>query len=122
MAIDSGRYAADGSWRVTVVDGTSWVGVFAADGSLNVKVSNGTTDRGIYHWASGAILVTVRLTAGASLYAPDSSLYVSESPYVYGSRYVTAVSGSLSPVSGDAPIMAFDDELNSQLFPLLEDI
>lgn len=96
MAINSGVYAADGSLRVTVVDGTAHVGVYAADGSINVKKSNGSTDRGIYHWASGAILVTVRASAGASIYAPDGSLYVSESPYVSGSQRVTVVSGSLS--------------------------
>lgn len=103
MAINSGRYAPDGSWRVTVVNGTSHVGLYAADGSLNVKVSNGTTDRGIYHWASGAILVTVRNTAGASIYAPDGSLYVSASPYKHGSRFVTVVSGSLGGGGGATP-------------------
>jgi hypothetical protein len=104
MAIDSGVYAADGSFRVTVVDGTSHVGLYAADGSFNVKESNGTTDRGIYHWASGAILVTVRASAGASIYAPDGSLYVSESPYVHGSQRVTVVSGSFGGGGGGDPV------------------
>ena len=100
MAINRGVYAAYGSLRVTVVDGNSHVGVYAADGSINVKVSNGTTDRGFYHWASGAILVTVRSTAGASIYAADGSLYVSETPYKHGSQRVTVVSGSLGGGGG----------------------
>jgi hypothetical protein len=105
MAIDSGVYAADGSFRVTVVDGTSHVGLYAADGSFNVKESNGTTDRGIYHWASGALLVTVRASAGASIYASDGSLYVSESPYVHGTQRVTAVSGSFGGGGGGGELM-----------------
>src|SRR4051812_12647157 len=88
----SGLYAADGSWNVTVVTGSSFTGVFAADGSLNVKVR--TSEYGIYH-SCGAILVTVRSVPGAGLYAPDGSWYVSASPYVYGSQRVTVVSGSL---------------------------
>lgn len=96
MAINSGVYAQDGSLRVTVVDGSSHVGMYASDGSINVKKSNGSSDRGFYHWASGAVLVTVRSSAGGGVYAPDGSLYVSESPFVYGSQRVTVVSGSLS--------------------------
>lgn len=92
MAIDSGVYAADGSWRVTVVDGTAFVDLYAADGSLNVKVRSDET--GVYD-QSGALLVTVRAAAGASIYASDGSLYVSESPYVHGSQRVTVVSGAL---------------------------
>lgn len=106
MAINSGVYAADGSLRVTVVDGTTHVGVYAADGSINVKVSNGTTDHGFYHWASGAVLVTVRSVAGGSVYAADGSLYVSETPFVHGSQHVTAVSGSLGRIT--TPILAMD--------------
>lgn len=104
MAIDSGIYAADGSLRVTVVDGTTYVGTYASDGSLNVKIRS---DEFGYYDQSGAMLVTVRSVAGSSLYAPDGSIYVSASPYVYGSVRVTAVSGSL--VGGPtAPVLAMD--------------
>lgn len=92
MAIDSGVYAVDGSLRVTVVTGATYVGTYAPDGSLNVKVRS--TETGYYH-SSGAMLVTVRSSTGASVYAPDGSLYVSTTPYVYGSQRVTVVSGSL---------------------------
>lgn len=100
MAIDRGVHAQDGSFRVTVVDGSTYVGTYASDGSLNVKVRS---DEIGYYDQSGAMLVTVRSSAGAGIYAQDGSLYVSESPYVYGSQRVTVVSGSLSggpPPSG----------------------
>ncbi len=103
MAIDRGVYAADGSLRVTVVDGTTHVGTYAPDGSLNVKVR--ASEFGYYH-SSGAALVTVRSTPGSSVYASDGSLYVSASPYVYGSQRVTVVSGSLSSIS--TPVLAMD--------------
>lgn len=84
----NGVYAADGSWNVTVVSGTDTNGMYAPDGSIRVVVR--TIEYGIYHY-SGAILVTVRTTPGSSIYTPDGSLYVSESPYVYGSQKVTVV-------------------------------
>lgn len=93
MAINSGVYAVDGSLRVTVVTGSIYVGTYAPDGSLNVKVRS--TETGYYH-SSGAMLVTVRSVAGVGIYASNGSLYVSTSPYVYGSQRVTVVSGSLS--------------------------
>lgn len=93
MAIDRGVYAADGSFRVTVVDGTTYVGTYAPDGSLNVKVRSDETG---YYDQSGAMLVTVKSVASASLYTNNGSIYVSTSPYVHGSVRVTVVSGSLS--------------------------
>lgn len=103
MAIYRGVYAADGSLRVTVVTGAAYVGTYAPDGSLNIKVRS---DEFGYYDQSGAALVTVRATPGSSVYASDGSLYISESPYVYGSQRVTVVSGSLSSLS--APVLAMD--------------
>lgn len=89
----NGIYAADGSWNVTVVSGSTFTGLFAADGSFNIKVR--TSEYGAYH-SCGAILVTVRTVPGTSIYAPDGSMYVSTAPYVYGSQRVTVVTGTLS--------------------------
>lgn len=112
MPINSGIYAEDGSLRVTVVDGNTFVGLYAADGSYNVKVRS--DEFGIYD-QSGAILVTVRSTPGAGIYTPNDNLYVSTSPYVYGSQRVTVVSGSLTPPGpGGAGTLLFTVPLLTQ--------
>jgi hypothetical protein len=72
------RREADGSVAVTVVDGTTRVGLFAADGSINVVLSDGVTlNKNVYH-PCGALNVTLAPTAGVGAYAPDGTLYVSE--------------------------------------------
>lgn len=88
----AGLYAADGSWNVTVVDGSLAVGFYADDGSMNVIQSDGSA--GPLVDPCGAIRVTLVLSA-AKRYADDGSLNVTESPYVEGGPLkVTAVSGS----------------------------
>ncbi len=57
----SGVYAADGSWNVSVVDGSSFTGLYAADGSLNVIKSPGSTFVGMYH-PCGALYVSGNFT------------------------------------------------------------
>lgn len=89
-----GRYAADGSWNVTVVDGTSRTGLVAADGSINVVVAPGSTLVGLQH-ACGALNVTPKTSNQLGIMEPDGSLRVSESPYYSNTQRVTVVSGSL---------------------------
>lgn len=85
-------YAADGSWNVTVVAGTSWTGQFAADGSRNVIYD--TTYRGVYH-PCGALRYTKVTTPQNSIYAADGSINVSTGTYQPGTQRVTVVSGVL---------------------------
>lgn len=67
-----GVYAPDGSYRVTLVTGTSYVGRYAPDGSINVTLD--TAGVGIYH-PSGAIRGT-NITAGAvGIYSPNGGYY-----------------------------------------------
>lgn len=89
--------AADGSLRITVVDGSTHAGVYAADGSINVIVSPGSSWVGAYH-PCGAWYVTVSPGTLVPARAPDGSLYVQVSPYNGTSgQNVTVVSGSLGP-------------------------
>lgn len=93
-----GVYAADGSWNVSVVSGSTRTGIYAADGSLNVVLAPGSSYVGAYH-PCGALWVTVSPGTFVPVRAPDGSLYVQQSPYVNNSgQKVTAVSGSLTPV------------------------
>lgn len=89
-----GIYAADGSWNVTIVDGTTFTSYYAADGSVNVV--HDTVFFGAYH-PCGALRVTYTSSAVNQRYAPDGSIYVSTTPYVTGAQPVTAVSGSFGP-------------------------
>jgi len=93
-----GRYAANGSMNVTVVDGSTYTGLNAADGSLNVVVSPGTGYVGAYH-PCGAWYVTVSPGNVINSRAPDGSLYVSTTGSNNSGLYVTAVSGSLTPTT-----------------------
>lgn len=92
-------YAADGSLRVTVVSGSSYVGRYAPDGSVNVVVSNGSTYTGLHH-PSGAMYVINTESPITSIQHPSGAWYVSDSPYATGSNRVTVVSGSLTPGGG----------------------
>ncbi len=88
-------YASDGSFNITVVDGTSRTGRYAADGSLNVVQADGVAPCGINH-PCGAYWVTVQPASRTGLHAPDGSLYIKVSPYTYSGGYrVTVVSGVL---------------------------
>jgi hypothetical protein len=91
-----GIRADDGTLRVTVVDGTTNVGLHAPDGSINVIESNGTY-LGLYH-PCGALQVTVvDGSAFVGFYAIDGSMNVIESvSRASGATPVTAVSGTLA--------------------------
>lgn len=90
-------YAADGSFNVTVVDGTTIGGLQAADGSYNVVQVDGTSIVGLHH-ACGAYNV-VHGTVGSIYDSPHhacGAYYVSVSPYLPNTMQVTVVSGSLT--------------------------
>lgn len=89
-------YAADGSWNVTVVDGSTYTGLYAADQSLNVIQSPGNVFVGAYH-PCGAQYVTTNISGAVSFYAPDGSVYVTNTgfPSTNRGQPVTVVSGSL---------------------------
>jgi hypothetical protein len=89
----AGLYAADGSFNVTVVDGTDWVGLYAADGSWNVIAVDGTEYVGVYD-ASGALNVYVSDGTYRGWYHPSGAWNVAESPYVTGVSKVTPVGGT----------------------------
>lgn len=67
-----GIYAPDGSIRVTLVTGLTYVGRYAPDGSLNVTLD--TAGVGIYH-PSGAIRGTNISAGSLGLYAPNGGYY-----------------------------------------------
>lgn len=93
-----GKYAVDGSWNITVVDGLSYTGIQAADGSFNVIVAPGGTYVGAYH-PCGAWYVTVSPGTLVPIRAADGSMYVIEAaaPSTNTGQPVTVVSGSLNP-------------------------
>lgn len=117
-------YAADGSLRISVVDGTTYVGRYAADGSMNVVKSDGSTYTGLHH-PSGAMYVVPTTSPIVSIQHPSGGWYVSESPYQTGSNRVTVVSGSLSfgPGTGDGTMdFSLAGGYNTGLLIILEDI
>lgn len=89
-------YAADGSWNVTVVDGSTYTGLYAADQSLNVIKSSGSSFVGAFH-PCGAQYVTTNTSGLVPFYAPDGSIYVTNTgmPSTDQGQPVTVVSGSL---------------------------
>lgn len=105
MAINSGILAADGSYRVTVVNGVSYTGVFAADGSFNVVSSPGSAYVGAYH-PCGAWWVTLQSASTNSIRAADGSLNVSVTTYQPGTQYVTVVGGQFNTTTGTPPNVA----------------
>lgn len=111
-----GLYAADGSIRVTVVDGTVRTGLYAADGSWNVVLSDGVGFAGVYH-PCGGYWVTVLTSGPAGIYATDGSLYVQETPYTYsGGLRVTVVSGSLGSLTAPVLTLLTDATDNTPLW------
>ncbi len=84
-----GLYASNGSINVTVVTGSSYVGMYAPDGSMNVTGSDGT---GLHH-RCGALSVTSSLDGNVltGRYAPDKSMYINSSGFNNGSQYVTYI-------------------------------
>jgi hypothetical protein len=88
-------YAEDGSFNITVVDGTSITGRYAADGSWNVVQADGVAPCGVNH-PCGAMWVTVQPAERTGLHAPDGSYYIKETPYTYSGGYrITVVGGVL---------------------------
>lgn len=68
-------YNTNGSIKVTVVDGTSPVGVYSTDGSINVVLNDGNSLTGVQH-ASGAYNAIKVTEAPERPQAPNGSLYV----------------------------------------------
>jgi len=92
-----GRYAADGSWNVAVVDGSVYTGATSVDGAVNVFQSVAAGPIGLYA-PCGAYNVTVAGTPVLAFnprQAPNGSLNISVSPYTNGGQRVTVVSGVL---------------------------
>jgi hypothetical protein len=90
------RYSTDGALRVRVVDGDTLTGQTAPDGAVNVSVSDGT-NRGLFA-AGGSIRVTVadNTAAHSKYYAPDGSMYVTETEGApRGAQYVEVIDGDL---------------------------
>ena len=111
-------YAADGSIRVTVVDGLTRTGLYAADGSWNVVLSDGVDFAGVYH-PCGAYWVTVTTSGPVGIYATDGSLYVQETPYTYsGGLRVTVVSGSLGSLTAPVLTLLTDATDSTPLFDI----
>ena len=88
-------YASDGSFNVTVVDGTAITGLYAADGSYNVVQVDGTDYTGIMA-PCGAFNVFVYTSGQPASRAPCGAFMISEDPYVSGTMKVTVVSGALT--------------------------
>src|SRR6266478_677831 len=97
-----GPLAANGSWNVTVVTGSSYVGLYATDGSYNVfNASAVSTATGAYH-ASGALnVVATSSSSFLPLRAPNGSLYVTNGAsggagiLLNRGQPVTVISGNL---------------------------
>jgi hypothetical protein len=65
-----GRYAADGSIRVTLVSGSTYTGVYASDGSMNVVNEDGS----LYH-PCGAVRGIIPY-GGLGLHTPSGAFYL----------------------------------------------
>lgn len=89
--------ATDGSFNVTVVDGTAYTGLQSIDGSYNVVQVDGTTLVGIMH-PCGAYNVVLASTGSAfdSPHHASGAYYVSQGTYIPNTMKVTAVSGTLT--------------------------
>lgn len=93
----TGKYAADGSWNIAVVNGSTYTGAISPDGALNVFQSVASGPIGLYA-PCGAYNVTVAGTPPGgpnSRQAANGSLNISVSPYTNGGQRVTVVSGVL---------------------------
>jgi hypothetical protein len=83
-------YAADGSFNVTVVDGTTITGVYAPDGSMNVHTVDGTELTGLYH-PCGAYNVYISDGDIVGVIHPCGAMVMSQSPYVAGTVKATGL-------------------------------
>jgi hypothetical protein len=97
-------YAANGSMRVTIVDGATRTGLIAPDGSRYLVMSDGSAPIGV-HNACGAWNATYAPLHGVvPNKAPDGSFYVSNTRRD-GALFVTVVSGSLGSRAPDGPVL-----------------
>jgi len=89
----TGKFAADGSWNVAVVNGATYTGLYSPDGAVNVFQSVTSGPIGLYA-PCGAYNVTVPVTP-SGMQAANGSLNISTTPYTNGGQHVTVVSGVL---------------------------
>lgn len=67
----TGRYATDGSVRVTIVDGTAYTGLYALDGSLNFVLEDGS----LYH-TCGAVRGVMVYSGNKGLHTPSGAFFI----------------------------------------------
>lgn len=103
MAISSGLYASNGSWRVTVISNTSsssYAGLYASDGSYNVISATGTNWVGVYH-PNGGYWVTNVSSNVLNLFAADGSYNVTTTSSPSNAAHsITVVAGSFVTITG----------------------
>lgn len=112
-------YADDGSWRVTIVDGTTYSGRYSSDESIYITPSTTTPDdvEGMDHPCGALIFTTAPDNANISRYAANGSLYVQASPYTStGAQRVTVVGNGLPPSPTPTQVMAPARITNSSHF------
>lgn len=67
----TGRYAADGSVRITIVDGSTYTGLYAADSSMNLVLEDGP----LYH-PCGAVRGVMVYSGDLGLHTPAGAFYI----------------------------------------------
>jgi hypothetical protein len=91
-----GHYAADGSWNVTVVDGTVNTGYYADDGSVNVVDASAETDNtGLSHPCGATWVTRAPADTLVNRQADNGSLYVSTTGNPKEAQRITILSGVL---------------------------
>lgn len=105
-----GSHAADGSVRVTVVDGTTYTGLYAADGSINVIPVDGSTFTGMQDGCGAMNVFSASADWTFGIIHACGALVVSESPYKKGTIPITIVSEEQPPVGLAAPSIVWDEE------------
>lgn len=90
----AGIYAADGTYNINVVPGTSFVGRYGTNGGLNVVQVNGSAQTGHQH-VSGAINVFNAVGTEEKAYHPCGAFLVTNAGK-HNIRGVTVLTGSLT--------------------------
>jgi len=67
----TGRYAADGSVRITIVSGSTYTGLYAADGSMNLVLEDGA----LYH-PCGAVRGVMVYSGDRGLHTPSGAFFI----------------------------------------------
>ena len=83
-------HAADGSYNVVFVDGTTLTGLYDPSGAYNVVEVDGTDYTGLFH-PCGAYNVFFSLEDAEGTFAPCGALNVTEDPYIPNSVHITDV-------------------------------